>query len=151
LGYFILAIPTSDGLSVVELEATAPPEVIAQERHEENGACFVKTSVQRANGSAGTSHSSRNDDPRYSPEESQDENNEVNDSDNALWSQYEKAVKSRDKVRIEALKDDMDGVLLFVRIYHLTLVVSSVLPPSHIRLAYSPLSSPRSSSQRYRI
>jgi hypothetical protein len=39
---------------------------------------------------------------------------------------YEKAVKSRDKVRIEALKDDMDGVLIFVCIYHLPLVASSV-------------------------
>ena len=142
LGYFILAIPTSDGLPVVELD------VISQER---NGAYLVLTSVQRVNGSAGTSHASRNDDTSHSPQESQGEHNELDDSGNALWSQYEKAVQSRDKGRIEALKDDMDGVLIFVCIYHLTLVVSSILHPSHIRLVYSPLSSPRSSSLRYRI
>src|SRR6266850_5520614 len=99
----------------------------------------------------GMSHPSQNDHPSRPPEESQDENGELDDSSNGLWLQYEKAVKSRDKVRIEALRDDMDGVLIFVCIYYLSLWVNWVLLPSHIRLAYSPLSLPRSSSQRYRI
>ena len=72
------------------------------------------------------SHPSRNDDQSHSPEDSQEENGELHDSGNGLWALYEKAVKSRDKVQIEALKDDMDGVLIFVCTYHLPLVVSSI-------------------------
>ena len=98
----------------------------------------------------GMSHPSQNDLPSRPPEESQDENGELGASSNCIWLEYEKAVKIRDKVRIETLKDDMDGVLIFVCIYNLP-VVNWVLLPSHIRLAYSPLSSPRSSFPRYRI
>jgi len=37
------------------------------------------------------------------------------DSANALWSLHEKEAKSHDRARIQSLKDDMDGVLIFVR------------------------------------
>lgn len=33
---------------------------------------------------------------------------------NGLWSLYGKEAKSHDEARIETLKDDMDGVLIFV-------------------------------------
>ena len=36
-------------------------------------------------------------------------------SANALWSLYGTEAKSRDESRIQTLKDDMDGVLIFVR------------------------------------
>jgi hypothetical protein len=62
---------------------------------------------------------SRNDDPSRPPEESHDLRHDFDNGANALWSLYEKEVESVDKVRIQALKDDMDGVLIFVRIYYL--------------------------------
>jgi len=38
-------------------------------------------------------------------------------SANALWTLYRKEAESHDKARIQTLKDDMDGVLIFVRPY----------------------------------
>ncbi|KAF8474414.1 hypothetical protein DFH94DRAFT_635807, partial [Russula ochroleuca] len=38
-------------------------------------------------------------------------------SANALWTLYGKEAKSHDQARIQTLKDDMDGVLIFVRPY----------------------------------
>ena len=38
---------------------------------------------------------------------------------NALWSLYGKEAKSHDEARIQPLKEDMDGVLIFVRPYSL--------------------------------
>ena len=37
-------------------------------------------------------------------------------STNALWSLYKKEAKSHDEARIQPLKEDMDGVLIFVRL-----------------------------------
>jgi len=36
-------------------------------------------------------------------------------SANALWTLYGQEAKSHDESRIQTLKDDMDGVLIFVR------------------------------------
>jgi hypothetical protein len=36
-------------------------------------------------------------------------------SANALWTLYGKEAKSNDEAQIQSLKDDMDGVLIFVR------------------------------------
>ncbi len=38
-------------------------------------------------------------------------------SSNALWTLYGKEAKSHDEARIQTLKKDMDGVLIFVRSY----------------------------------
>jgi hypothetical protein len=38
-------------------------------------------------------------------------------SANALWSLYGNGAKSHDQAQIQTLKDDMDGVLIFVRPY----------------------------------
>ncbi len=38
-------------------------------------------------------------------------------SANALWAIYGKEAKSHDEALIQTLKDDMDGVLIFVRPY----------------------------------
>jgi hypothetical protein len=38
-------------------------------------------------------------------------------STNPLWSLYGKEAKSHDEARIQPLKEDMDGVLIFVRPY----------------------------------
>jgi hypothetical protein len=38
-------------------------------------------------------------------------------SSNALWTLYGREAKSHDESRIETLKDDMEGVLIFVRFY----------------------------------
>jgi len=38
-------------------------------------------------------------------------------SANALWTLYGKEARSHDEARIHTLKDDMDGVLIFVRSY----------------------------------
>jgi hypothetical protein len=42
---------------------------------------------------------------------------DFNGSANALWTLYGKEAKSHDDSRIQTLKDDMDGVLIFVRPY----------------------------------
>ena len=34
----------------------------------------------------------------------------------ALWTLYKEEAKSRDQARIQTLKEDMDGVLIFVRL-----------------------------------
>ena len=36
---------------------------------------------------------------------------------NGLWTLYGKEAKSHDEARIQTLKEDMDGVLIFVRLY----------------------------------
>ena len=46
---------------------------------------------------------------------------DFDDSTNALWTLYGKEVKSHDEACIETLKDDMDGVLIFVRLHSVCL------------------------------
>ena len=45
-------------------------------------------------------------------------------SDNAFWSRYGKEAKSHDEARIQPLKEDMDGVLIFVRLRLITDVIT---------------------------
>jgi hypothetical protein len=52
-----------------------------------------------------------------SAEDPSKEREDFDDSANALWSLYEKEVKNRDEAQIQTLKDDMDGVLIFVCTY----------------------------------
>ena len=42
---------------------------------------------------------------------------DFDDNANAFWSLHMKEAKSHDEARIESIKDDMDGVLIFVCIY----------------------------------
>lgn len=42
---------------------------------------------------------------------------DFDDSANALWALYGKEAKSHDEAGIQTLKEDMDGVLIFVRLY----------------------------------
>ena len=42
---------------------------------------------------------------------------DFDDNANALWSLQMKEAKSYDEARIQSLKDDMDGVLIFVRVH----------------------------------
>jgi hypothetical protein len=49
-----------------------------------------------------------------------DERRMIGDFDgsaNALWTLYGKEAKSYDESRVQTLKEDMDGVLIFVRLY----------------------------------
>ena len=63
---------------------------------------------------------------------------------NALWSLYRSEANGRDKSRIETLKDDMDGVLIFFRpcpIHHITdLIVLIHIPrrPVYFLLLWPP-------------
>jgi hypothetical protein len=47
---------------------------------------------------------------------------DFDDSANALWSLYEKEAKSHDEATVGTIKDDMEGVLIFVRSHALTLL-----------------------------
>ena len=49
-------------------------------------------------------------------------------STNTLWSLYGREAKSYDEARIQPLKEDMDGVLIFVRLYFV---------PAFNRLSYA--------------
>lgn len=65
-------------------------------------------------------------------------------SANALWTLYGKEAKSHDEARIQTLKEDMDGVLIFVRSYF---VHTCELPRANSwfnRLVYFPRPLPRS-------
>jgi hypothetical protein len=42
---------------------------------------------------------------------------DFDDSANALWTLYGKEAKSNDEAGVQTLKDDMDGVLIFVRLH----------------------------------
>ena len=56
-------------------------------------------------------------DPSRSPGEElheQHQNSDFDDSANDLWSLYGKKAKSHDQARIKTLKDDMNGILIFV-------------------------------------
>ena len=51
------------------------------------------------------------------PDQGPEEKRMIGDFDgsaNALWSLYREEAKSHDESRIQTLKDDMDGVLIFV-------------------------------------
>ena len=54
---------------------------------------------------------------------SNDSPGDFDDSANALWSLYEREAKYRDEAQIQTLKDDMDGVLIFVCIYYLPIPI----------------------------
>lgn len=62
-----------------------------------------------------------NDEPSRLPEELHGERTDTDNSGNPLWSRYEQEVKGCDKARIQDLKDDMKGVLIFVRVYCLSI------------------------------
>lgn len=64
-----------------------------------------------------TTNQSGNSAPNNSPEDSSEEPKDFDDSANALWSLYKQEAKNRDEAQIQTLKDDMDGVLIFVCIY----------------------------------
>jgi hypothetical protein len=55
----------------------------------------------------------RNDQNRI-PEESHEQQRDFDDSANDLWSLYGKEAVIHDQARIKTLKDDMDGILIFV-------------------------------------
>ena len=55
---------------------------------------------------------------------------DFDDNANAMWSLHLGEAKSHDEARINSLKDDMDGVLIFVRVY-----ISIVL--SFLKLMFS--------------
>ena len=86
-------------------------EVIAPQynAHPETGTYLV---LKYWYGLEGTSN--RNG-PGLSPEEPPEKQHHGFDEDaNGLWSLYGKEAKSHDEARIETLKGDMDGVLIFV-------------------------------------
>jgi hypothetical protein len=72
----------------------------------------------------GTVHNSlpANITPGVNVDDEPEEKRMIGDFDgsaNALWTLYGKEAKSHDEARIHTLKDDMDGVLIFVRSYFL--------------------------------
>ena len=65
-------------------------------------------------------------------------------SANSLWTLYGNEAKSRDESRIQTLKDDMDGVLIFVRSYFVHACVFRHIDSWQYRLVYFLRSSPHS-------
>jgi hypothetical protein len=70
---------------------------------------------------------------------------DFDDSANALWTLYGKEAKSHDEARIQTLTDDMDGVLIFVRLYSVCPIARLGIADaqSQTRLACFPLLSLR--------
>ena len=71
---------------------------------------------------AGMNGPSPNDGPGRLHEEFRSGHTNTNNSGNPLWSLYEQEIKGYDKARIQDLKDDMKGVLIFVRVYRLSMI-----------------------------
>ena len=68
---------------------------------------------------------------------------DFDDSANALWTLYGKEAKSHDEACIETLKDDMDGVLIFVRLHSVCLIARlGIADAQSYRLDCFPLLSP---------
>jgi hypothetical protein len=67
----------------------------------------------------GMNDQSGNDTQSSSSEDTSEEPEDFDDSANALWSLYQKEAKNRDEAQIQTLKDDMDGVLIFVCTHYL--------------------------------
>ena len=64
---------------------------------------------------------------------------DFNDNANAMWSLHLNEARSHDEARIHSLKDDMDSVLIFVRVYisqPSTFFFPELMPVSY-RLVYS--------------
>jgi hypothetical protein len=57
---------------------------------------------------------------------------DFDDSANALWSLQMKEAKSHDEARIQSLKGDMDGVLIFVRVHISVVILHSYLTHGHL-------------------
>jgi hypothetical protein len=69
---------------------------------------------------------------------------DFDDSANALWTLYGKEAKSHDEARIQALTDDMDGVLIFVRLHSVCPIARlGIADAQSYRLDCSPLLSLR--------
>jgi len=81
---FASVFRTADVLVLVKLEGITSLGRTSPERHKENGAYFVSMRVRWANGRYRNDHPSQNDHPSRPPEESQDENGELDDSSNGL-------------------------------------------------------------------
>ena len=83
-----------------------------------------------------------------SPDQEQQEIHMIGDFDSgatALWTLYRDEAKSHDEARIRSLREDMDGVLIFVRscsVYSCNRF--AVTNAHHNRLVYFLLLSPRS-------
>ena len=101
-------------------EEVAWPQIPAQTQHEQNsgtgtylGSVWVSVNRPVVEGE-GINNQSGNDVPNPSRSLG-----DFDDSANALWSLYGKEAKNHDEAEITTLKDHMDGVLIFVRIYYL--------------------------------
>jgi hypothetical protein len=86
--------------------------------------------IIRGYGVTGTSNQI---DPSRSPEdskESYEQHQDFDDSANDLWSLYGKEAKNHDEAQIKTLKDDMDGVLIYVCacFFWLTKADASLIP-----------------------
>jgi hypothetical protein len=82
---------------------------------------------------------------------SSQENQDFDDSANALWLLYGKEAKGYDEATIQSIKDDMDGVLIFVRVTFHSSGSLPMLMDRPTRRAYFLLSSPHLSSIVLRI
>ena len=51
------------------------------------------------------------------PSRPREQHKDFDNGANPLWSLYIKGVRIRDEARIQTLKDDMDGILLFVCVH----------------------------------
>ena len=104
-------------LEVLTARQDEGPQIPAQTQHEQNSgtgtylvSAWVSVNRPVVEGE-GINNQSGNDVPNPS--------GDFDDSANALWSLYGKEAKNHDEAEITTLKDDMDGVLIFVRIYYL--------------------------------
>ena len=92
-----------------------------------------------------------NDPPLQEPQDRQEVRmiGDFEGSANALWSMYGKEAKSHDDARIQTIKEDMDGVLIFVCSYQiLPMTTHAYALPD--RLVYSLLSSLYSQPRAHR-
>jgi hypothetical protein len=93
------------------------PAAARHEEHDLESGAFLVTlgSFNDSKGAVGMNDPSGDNDSNRPRGQHKDFDN----SANPLWSLYTKGVRSRDEARIQTLKDDMDGILLFVSVHPL--------------------------------
>jgi hypothetical protein len=84
------------------------------DEHPEIGMYLVPVEAYLMTRLYGAEGMNNHNEPKRTLEESDEKREDFDDSANDLWALYGKEAKSHDQARINTLKEDMDGVLLFV-------------------------------------
>jgi len=91
--------------------------ISAPEKNDEGGTYSVSVGDSindSTDQGGGMNDQSGNGAPSHSPKDSREKPKDFDNSANVLWNLYGKEAKDHDEARMQTLRDDMDGLLIFV-------------------------------------